>query len=321
MTLNQVYNKVKEVATNHRQVRTVKEGLPDEWLHDDVKDVVYPAVFFTGLSSATQQGARTYTFNVVIVDRTQEEDQNEMEQLSDCQSIADDLISQMAFGNQPWELDKNVSTEYIRYALEDICSGVSFTITLLIPFAFDACDLPSNYTLPNAGYVYISPDRFRTLYDFIVSGTSPIITGGNSLTNNLFEEPPFLFINGQLINYEASANMRYLVLSGTTLTIMNGGVLEGEHVFIISDSISQINTNRFMTIEDFIVGSGEPMEDGDTTYQNNLLTVPPFVFIGGQLLGYSISNDRRYVSHNASTKTITINNGGVLNDESVRIVL
>lgn len=321
MTLNQVYNKVKEVATNHRQVRTVKEGLPDEWLFDDTKDVTYPAVFFTALNSSTQQGARSYTFNIVIVDRTQKEDQNDLEQLSDCQSIADDLISQMAFGNQPWELDKNVQTEYAREVLEDICSGVSFSITLLVPFAFDACDLPSNYVLPDANYVYISPDRFRTIADFIVSGSSLIPTGGSSYSNSLFIEPPFVFINGQLINYEPTSLTRYLTFSGNTIQLVNGVVLEGEHVFIITDSISQINTNRFMTIEDFIVGTGEPMEDGETTYQNDLLVVPPFVFIGGQLLGYSISNDRRYVSHNATTKTITINNGGVLNDESVRIVL
>lgn len=236
MTLNQVYNKVKEVATSHRQVRTVKEGLPVEWLHDDVKDVVYPAVFFTGISSTTEPGGRNYTFNVVIVDRSQEEDQNEMEQLSDCQSIADDLISQMAFGNQPWDLDKNISTEFIRYALEDICSGVSFSITLLVPFAFDACDLPSDYVLPDNDSVFI-------------------------------------------------------------------------------------NTNRFMTVYDFIVGAGKPLENEGTTLTNNLFVVPPFVFIGGSLIGYTVTTDRRYITHNANTKTITINNGGVLNDEHVFIVI
>lgn len=82
-----------------------------------------------------------------------------------------------------------------------------------------------------------------------------------------------------------------------------------------------INTNRFMTVADFIVGEGEPMEDGGTTYQNNLLTIPPFVFIGGQLLTYKTRTDRRYVTHNATTKTITINNGGVLADEHVYIII
>lgn len=235
MTLNQVYNKVKEVATNHRQVRTVKEGLPDEWLHDDVKDVTYPAVFFTGLNSATQPGARSYTFNVVIVDRTQEEDQNEMEQLSDCQSIADDLISQLNFGNQPWELDKNVLTEYIRYALEDICSGVSFSITLLIPFAFDACDLPSDYVLPDGSFVYINTNRFMTVYDFIVGTGQPLEDGGSELTNNLFTVPPFVFIGGSLVGYTVTTDRRYITHNATTkkITINNGGVLNLEHVFIV----------------------------------------------------------------------------------------
>lgn len=81
-----------------------------------------------------------------------------------------------------------------------------------------------------------------------------------------------------------------------------------------------INTNRFMTVADFIVGSGQPMEQGDTEYQNNQMTIAPFVFIDGILQTYVVRSDRRYVSHNASTKTITIN-GGVNEGENIRVLL
>ena len=82
-----------------------------------------------------------------------------------------------------------------------------------------------------------------------------------------------------------------------------------------------IDAKRYMSIADFIVSSGAPMEDGDTTFTSNALVAIPFVFIDGVLVTYSVATDRRYVSFNSTTKTITINNGTVLNGENVRIIL
>lgn len=79
-----------------------------------------------------------------------------------------------------------------------------------------------------------------------------------------------------------------------------------------------INTNRFMTVVDFIVGAGQPMEQDDTTLQNNLLTVPPFVFIDGLLLTYNVRTDRRYLTHSGTTITI---NGGVNEGENIHIII
>ena len=320
-TLNQITARLKQIASNHRQVRTVREDDPVNFLQNENKDVAYPACWFTFNGSQLQEKEISYNYVVTLATRVNNEDYNEMEAMSDMELIARDLIGQIDWDKQPWDFNRNVTFEFFREDYEDNLAGVVFQVNLAVPFDFDVCDLPSNYNLPDAGFVYISPDRFRTIADFIVSSTSPIPTNGNSYQSNLFTEPPFVFINGQLINYVADSSRRYLSFSGTTVTIENGGVNEGEHVFIITDSILQINTNRFMTIYDFIVDTGEPMEDGDTTLTDNQFVVPPFVFIDGQLLGYTNTNDRRYVSHNATTKTITINNGGVLSGESVRICL
>ena len=81
-----------------------------------------------------------------------------------------------------------------------------------------------------------------------------------------------------------------------------------------------INTNRFMSIADFIVGAGAAMEPGDETYTNAAMATTPFVFIDGLLLTYQVRSDRRYVSYNSTTKTITIH-GGVNEGENIRIVM
>ena len=73
-------------------------------------------------------------------------------------------------------------------------------------------------------------------------------------------------------------------------------------------------------IIDFIVGAGEPMEQDDTDFTNNSLVVPPLVFIDGLILTYQVRNDRRYISYNSGTKTITIN-GGVNNGENIQIYI
>ena len=81
-----------------------------------------------------------------------------------------------------------------------------------------------------------------------------------------------------------------------------------------------IDTKRFMSIADFIVGPGQPMTQGATEYTSPALTAQPFVFIDGLLITYNSRSDRRYVSFNSETKTITIN-GGVHEGENIRIVI
>jgi len=71
-------------------------------------------------------------------------------------------------------------------------------------------------------------------------------------------------------------------------------------------------------IIDFIVETGGAMEPGDTDYQNSAFIFAPSVFIDGLLLTYEVRTDRRYVSFNGSTQTITIN-GGVNEGENVQI--
>jgi hypothetical protein len=81
-----------------------------------------------------------------------------------------------------------------------------------------------------------------------------------------------------------------------------------------------INPSRMSKIIDFIVGSGEPMEQDDTDFTNNSLVVPPLVFIDGLILTYQVRSDRRYISFNSGTKTITIH-GGVNEGENVQIYI
>ena len=216
-------------------VRTAKHVKAEDFIVFDYKDVEYPAVWYTLNTSSITGKEKTYQILVTIADIHHVENMDELEMQSDCEQIGHDLLAQIGWDLHDWKMERTANFEYFRQGQEDILAGVTFELSLKLPIIYNACQVPSDYELPNGNFVYI-------------------------------------------------------------------------------------NTNRFMTVADFIVGSGQPMEQDDTEYQNNQLTIAPFVFIDGLLQTYVVRNDRRYITHNATTKTITIN-GGVNEGENIRILL
>lgn len=235
LTLNQIIKKLIEIASSHKMVRTAKHVKAEDFIVFDYKDVEYPAVWYTLNTSSITGKEKTYQILVTIADIHHVENMDELEMQSDCEQIGHDLLAQVGWDLHDWKMERTANFEYFRQGQEDILAGVTFEVSLKLPIIYNACQVPSDYELPNGNFVYI-------------------------------------------------------------------------------------NTNRFMTVADFIVGSGQPMEQDDTEYQNNQLTIAPFVFIDGLLQTYVVRNDRRYITHNATTKTITIN-GGVNEGENIRILL
>jgi len=235
LTLNQIIKKLVEIASSHKMVRTAKHVKAEDFIVFDYKDVEYPAVWYTLNTSSIVGKEKTYQIIVTIADIHHVENMDELEMQSDCEQIGHDLLAQIGWDLNDWKMERSANFEYFRQGQEDILAGVTFELSLKLPIIYNACQVPSDFELPNGNFVFI-------------------------------------------------------------------------------------NTNRFMTVADFIVGAGQPMEQNDTDYQNNQLTIPPFVFIDGILQTYVVRSDRRYITHNATTKTITIN-GAVNEGENIRILL
>ena len=234
-TLNQITARLKQIASNHRQVRTVREDDPVNFLQNENKDVEYPVCWFTFNGSQLQEKEISYNYVVTLATRVNNEDYNEMEAMSDMELITRDIIGQIDWDKQPWDFDRNVTFEFFREDYEDNLAGVVFQVNLSVPFNYDVCDVPSGYELPDNNGVYINTNRFMTVYDFIVGTGQPLEDGETELINNQFVVPPFVFIGGQLITYQTRTDRRYITHDATTkkITINNGGVLNDEHVFII----------------------------------------------------------------------------------------
>lgn len=231
ISLNQIVSKQKEIMQAHRQVRTVRYDNPANYALNEIKDVVYPAVWFFHNNTQIDGKQKVYSFIYTVADIYQPEGINtELEVHSDTERIADDILSQLDWQLQPWQFRRSATYEYFSEDYGDVLAGVTFQVDLIVDYAYDACDLPSTYELPSSSFVYINTARFMTLLDTIIPSTSATYIFNNA---NL-QFPPFVFVDGLLLTYVPQTDRRYAVHNQANRTIeIIGGVREAENVRII----------------------------------------------------------------------------------------
>jgi hypothetical protein len=231
ISLNQIVQKQKEIMSAHRQVRTVRYDNPASYTVNEIKDVTYPAVFFFHNNTAIEGKQKTYSFIYTIADIYHQDGiTTELEVHSDTERMADDILSQLDWQLQPWQLRRAATLEYFRDDFGDVLAGVTFQVDLIVDYSYDACDLPSTYELPSSSFVYINTARFMTLLDIIIPTTETTY----EFTNDLLQFPPFVFLDGLLLTYVPQTDRRYAVHDQVNRTVeIIGGVREDENLRII----------------------------------------------------------------------------------------
>ena len=150
MTLNQILQRIKQLAENHPQINYFFVGAADEFL--DQQDVTYPALFCELQPNANldfDAKFLTYNFKIYIFDLLNVSDKallNQWEVTSDTSSIAQDflaLITDNTFTDWYANSDYNLSIE--EYKLQDLCCGVTFDVAIGIPFDANRCQVPTTY--------------------------------------------------------------------------------------------------------------------------------------------------------------------------------
>jgi hypothetical protein len=203
----------------------------DYFLHNEVKDVTYPAVFMTMGNSTTEGKIKTHTVQVTVADIVLHT--TELEVQSDMEQVANDLLGQIGWEKQPWRFTRSTTFEFFEDKFEDIVAGVTFSIDLEVPFLYDVCDLPSNYELPENDTIFINPSRMSKIIDFIVGAGEPMEQDDTTFTNNSLVVPPLVFIDGLILTYQVRSDRRYISFNSGTKTItIHGGVNEGENIQI-----------------------------------------------------------------------------------------
>ncbi len=204
LTLNQIIKKLVEIASSHKMVRTAKHVKAEDFIVFDYKDVEYPAVWYTLNTSSIVGKEKTYQIIVTIADIHHVENMDELEMQSDCEQIGHDLLAQIGWDLNDWKMERSANFEYFRQGQEDILAGVTFELSLKLPIIYNACQVPSDFELPNGNFVFINTNRFMTVADFIVGAGQPMEQNDTDYQNNQLTIPPFVFIDGIL---QAIANL------------------------------------------------------------------------------------------------------------------
>ena len=142
MTLNQVQNALEAIATNHRQINSFGSGE----LYDIVTsgDTNYPLMYAMLENSTIGGRVESLVFNILIMDIVKGGRVNEDEVASDMLEIVKDVIALLQAPTYEWEFDsQSITIEPFTERFTDSVTGYSFKVTLLLPFAFDRCVVPT----------------------------------------------------------------------------------------------------------------------------------------------------------------------------------
>jgi hypothetical protein len=150
MTLNSVIKRIRDNSLAHKQVETFKFGRPTEFLTE--KTLPFGAVFLQDNGGNISRSTKTTTLNfrlfvLDLVNVSDEAKDNEQDVMSDCLSIAEDLIAILGHDSwTDWKFSAENEVEFVIEQFGDMVAGVAVDITISFPFTKDVCAVPT--TLP-----------------------------------------------------------------------------------------------------------------------------------------------------------------------------
>lgn len=155
MTLNQVVQRLGNLANNHKQVNHFYFGDMVEWLANG--EVVYPAVFIDtsngGIDAAEKK--TWWDFDIWFCDLVNisiDARRNELEVQSDLTGIAEDYKAMLGFTDwqQDWTIGPTSQLTCYKEKFEDLVLAVKMTVTIEVRYDSNRCVVPT--------YLYFEAD-------------------------------------------------------------------------------------------------------------------------------------------------------------------
>jgi hypothetical protein len=218
MTYNQVRNRVRKICEGHRQVRTVRFGKVGDLEDSDAR---YAAVVVQDTAGAISPSSNqsSYGFRMFFLDQThlsEETDLNEQDVLSDCFSIAMDIIAQMAYpGFTDWKVSGvNTAQPVVNYG-SDFTGGCYVDLSIATMYTRNVCAVPSDYAIDTTTTL----DMDRRAYDAVYTATGD---EGKSFTVPIeVKGKKILFLTREsnvMFKTAANPDSTEYVFDGTTVT-------------------------------------------------------------------------------------------------------
>lgn len=152
----QIIDRLEAFANGHQMINSFMHGLID--LIDVPKDQRYPAMHVEPGEIQPVQGGLNYQFSIVFYDlpRAKEvENEYQRECISDMARLALDLIAEIKNGNVLFSRDVTLATDPVIgpfiEGYSQVTTGVLLTISLNVPYNWNACDIPADYSVGGSG--------------------------------------------------------------------------------------------------------------------------------------------------------------------------
>lgn len=144
MTYNQVIKTIRTLLESHAMIRSVKNATPREWLFVSDQPIYPIACYAINNGSLNIGREQVYSITLWFLDKAGLEAEFEPDVASDQLGIAADIISKLRNGANDFEIDENISYNFVLDKFEDYLSGVELTFNMNTISDFDACDMPLN---------------------------------------------------------------------------------------------------------------------------------------------------------------------------------
>jgi hypothetical protein len=156
ISYNVIIERFRAFASGHYLIEAFTHG---ELAQTDLeKNQRFPWMHVFPVEVEPRQGTRLYTFVVTFADlpRDKETDaEYQRESLSDCIKLAEDLLAEIQNGlvlfGPTVELEGSSTIEPFIKEFTHTLTGVNLTLTLSVPWDWNACDIPANWTVGGSG--------------------------------------------------------------------------------------------------------------------------------------------------------------------------
>ena len=153
---NNTIDTLKQLGTNHYQIKTVTTG--DIWEIDLEKNTLFPLMHINPINAVAATHQMTLNFQIFIMDLVFNDESNEQEVLSDCLSICNDLIGTLKNGeslylsnvgqgeNAAYFTEGDVTIEPFTERFDNSVTGWVFTLPIVIENNYNTCIAPQATT-------------------------------------------------------------------------------------------------------------------------------------------------------------------------------
>jgi hypothetical protein len=156
ISYNVLIERFRAFASGHYLIEAFTHG---ELSQTDLeKDQRFPWMHVFPVEVEPRSGSRLYTFVVTFADLPRDKETNaeyQRESLSDCIKLAEDLLAEIQNGlvlfGPTVELEGSATIEPFIKEFTHTLTGVNLTLTISVPWNWDACDIPANFAVGGSG--------------------------------------------------------------------------------------------------------------------------------------------------------------------------